>query len=219
MLLLGYRTAELILIDRLLEPVIGNICACLPSVNILLETLTAKKEPANMPRSRLLVKWLRHSFRSVTASSLSFDFWSKSNLGSKPGRDEKSFRTQQDTSTRKDEVDPPRNECHIDVPILSLPHPTTYPLPPLSFTACGFAELGQARSIRTSMTKEEIRAFEKREHDEDDVAPQNGNRKAKSWDGVILDTVEDWNPAGLGTLESLHNQTTVRIKWLGSASH
>lgn len=204
---------------RLLEPVIGNICACLPSLNILLETLTAKKDPVNIPRSRLFVKWLRHSFRSVTVSSLSFDFWSKSNLESKPGRDEKSFRTQQVTSTGEDECEPPQNVRHLDVPILSMPHAAAYRLPPLSFTACGFAELGQARSVRTSMTKEEIRAFEKREHGEDELAIQTGSPKAKSWDGVILDRVEEWNPAGLGTLESLHNRTTVRIKWLGSASH
>lgn len=198
---------------------IGNICACLPSVNILFETLTAQKDPDNVPRSRLFVKWLRHSIRSVTVSSLSFDFWSKSGLESKAGRDEKSFGTQQDTFTRKDEVDPPKNDCQLDSPNLNLLHPTTYRLPPLSFTACGFAELGQARSVRTSMTKEEIRVFEKREHDEDEIAIQTGSRKAKSWDGVIWDRVEEWNPAGLGTLESLHNRTTVRIKWLGSASH
>lgn len=69
------------------------------------------------------------------------------------------------------------------------------------------------------MTKEEIRAFGKRDHDEDELAIQTVSRKAKSWDGVIMDRVEEWNPAGLGTLESLHNRTTVRIKWLGSASH
>lgn len=204
---------------------IGNICACLPSLNILIETLTAQRDSANVPRSRLFVKWLRHSIRSVTVSSLSFDFWSKSNLDSKPCRgDDKSSRTQEAmlSTKRKDEVDhPPEIDCcQLDRTNLSLPRPAAYRLPSLSFTACGFAELGQARSVRTSMTKDEIRTFEKREHDEDDFPPQNGSsRKARSWDGVMSDRVDDWNPAGLGTLESIHNRTTVRIKWLGSASH
>lgn len=95
--------------------------------------------------------------------------------------------------------------------------PGIYRLPPLTFSACGFAELGEAISGTMNIVRgaEVVReAWD----DEDNPGRSRKTTKPKSWTEVVSDRPEEWNPAGLGTLESLHNQTTVRIKWLGSAS-
>lgn len=69
------------------------------------------------------------------------------------------------------------------------------------------------------MGKEEIVVFEGKSDDEEDEMHRMESRRARSWDGVVSGNLEEGNPTGLRTLESLNNRTTVRIKWLGSASH
>lgn len=68
------------------------------------------------------------------------------------------------------------------------------------------------------MATEDIVVFEEKDDDEGGITHQGESRKARSWDGVVSERLEEWNTAGLGTLESLSTRTKVRIKWLDSAS-
>lgn len=149
-------------------------------------------------------------------SSLSFDFWSLTTAESKVSRAAKQSKSQHETPKKVGET----NVLHshdIERQNTEVRDHAPYRLPSASFRACSLAEPGEVQRGGAGTANEVVMLREKVDGDREITYPPE-SRRPRSWDGVVANRPEEWKPAGLGTLESLHNQTAVRIKWLRSAS-